>query len=158
MKNHRTVRSVAAAAVAAAVIFAANVATAADMRAVAVASGSMEPEIPRGSLCIVVGGEKTDVGDVVLYEAGKMRIIHRVVEVTGSGAYVTKGDMNDEADPTPVEPERILGSVRACIPRLGHVILLLKEPPALAAAAALMLITIAAGARRSSRNEMQKQG
>ena len=52
------------------VIFAANVATAADMRAVAVASGSMEPEIPRGSLCIVVGGEKTDVGDVVLYEEG----------------------------------------------------------------------------------------
>ena len=71
-------------------------------RLVSVVSGSMEPTIPTGSLCIVNirrPYEKVEEGDVIVYvrKYDGLRIIHRVIEVTDEGL-VTKGDHNQISD------------------------------------------------------------
>lgn len=61
-----------------------------------VASGSMEPTLPKGSLFLAFAGE-AQVGDIVVFEAQGTRIVHRVVAVR-DGRLVTQGDANLDDD------------------------------------------------------------
>lgn len=61
-----------------------------------VASGSMEPTLPKGSLFLAFAGE-AQVGDIVVFEAQGTRIVHRVVDVR-EGRLVTQGDANLDDD------------------------------------------------------------
>lgn len=84
-----------------------------------VATGSMEPTIPTGSLIIVreTDAEKIQVGDVICFYSTDPQIkgvpnTHRVVEVqqeNGSISFVTQGDAAYEPDPYAVPADRLVG-------------------------------------------------
>jgi signal peptidase len=82
-----------------------------------IASGSMEPEIPVGSLILVkrVSSEIIAVGDVVTFLATRNDTVvtHRVreVRVEESGyVFITRGDANNTDDP-PLTEDRVIGRV-----------------------------------------------
>ena len=90
-----------------------------------VVSGSMEPNIPVGS---IVYSEETDpallrTGDVIVFvdpSRGTTPITHRVVSNNPfTGNIITKGDANENEDVNPVAYENVVGVVRAHVPRIG---------------------------------------
>jgi signal peptidase len=96
---------------------------------------SMEPAIGLGSAIVVAPVQPSElrVGDVVSLRAGPERALftHRIVEVheRSSGVWVqTKGDANDEPDPTAVPASAIEGRVALTIPLAGYLIALLSIP------------------------------
>jgi len=99
-----------------------------DLEFRSVASGSMEPAIPLGSVAVVEPVDVTTVqaGDVITFRSPENPILvvtHRVVEVNGppdARLYHTKGDANDDVDLEPVPAASILGQVRLHIPYLGY--------------------------------------
>ena len=67
---------------------------------VRVLSGSMEPTFSEGSLLVVsrvASSDEVSAGDIVVYDAGRSLVAHRVVEVAGD-AFVTQGDANNVSD------------------------------------------------------------
>lgn len=123
----------------------------------AVQSGSMEPNIPTGSLIFVQAVNPSEivagpapVGDTVIYVQPGTRvsdyfiftsydplpISHRVidkVEVNGKYYFLTKGDANIYPDQSPSNPlswvpeDRIVGKVVYSIPYLGYPFLWFKN-------------------------------
>ena len=89
---------------------------------VIVVSGSMEPEIHVGSLCLIDKNDKApDMNDIVLYHTEGKDIIHRVVDITDEG-YITKGDANDVADFAPVTSSQVIGTCFFTIPYAGYAV------------------------------------
>ena len=87
-----------------------------DMNPYVVISGSMEPALPVGSVCIVDCQQRSpDEGDIISYKAGEGIVTHRVIDVTEDG-YVTKGDANDTKDPGIVKEKQIFGTCVASVP------------------------------------------
>lgn len=93
-------------------------------------SGSMQPELPAGTVVIVrpVDPSTISVGDIVTVqlESGIDTVVtHRVHEIryqlTGEVQFVTKGDANDLPDDEPRLPVQIRGEVWYHIPYLGYV-------------------------------------
>ena len=96
-----------------------------------IGSGSMEPNIPTGSIFMVksVPQDKISVDDVLTFLATDWRTVvtHRVREINeddGTYFYTTRGDANDTDDP-PVRYERVIGRVVFVIPGSDFLILLL---------------------------------
>jgi signal peptidase len=90
-------------------------------------SGSMEPAIPVGSIVVVkrVNPEDVKVGDVIAFETGESRTMHRVVEKVvenGSFHFRTKGDANEDPDPWIVKPEDVSGALLLTIPYYGYLL------------------------------------
>ena len=97
-----------------------------DINPYVIVSGSMEPELPVGSVCLVDCQQKEpEIGDIISYKAKDTIISHRVIEKTDDG-YITKGDSNSVADPGVVKPKQIFGTVICCIPKVGYVIMFLR--------------------------------
>ena len=90
-----------------------------------VISGSMEPEIPVGSLVYIrtMEPEEAQEGDVVAFYGARDSasiITHRVVENrVFMGELITKGDANREADMNPVPYENFIGRVEHSFPGAG---------------------------------------
>ena len=98
-----------------------------DMNPYVIVSGSMEPELPVGSLCMIDCQQKEpDEGDIISYKAGDSVITHRVVEVTDEG-YVTKGDANDAKDPGLVKQKQVFGTCVFNIPKAGYAVMFLRS-------------------------------
>lgn len=93
------------------------------IKPVVVVSGSMEPEIPVGSLVFIDQRDQSvDPGDVIAYRIGDTMdtiIVHRVVDQNNDGMYITKGDSNDTADPASVTKQQIVGKEIFCVPKAG---------------------------------------
>lgn len=90
------------------------------IKPVVVVSGSMEPEIPVGSLVFIDQRDQSvDPGDVIAYRIGDTMIVHRVVDQNNDGTYITKGDSNDTADPASVTKQQIVGKEIFCVPKAG---------------------------------------
>ncbi len=92
-----------------------------------VLSGSMEPEIPTGSLAYVYAGypiERIHSEDVVEYELQNgTEILHRVVEVNETEqSFKTKGDANVREDLGVVDFEQYRGKLIATVPYVGYVV------------------------------------
>jgi signal peptidase len=90
-------------------------------------SGSMEPVIPVGSIVVVkkVNPEDVKVGDVIAFETGESRTMHRVIEKVvedGSFHFRTKGDANEDPDPWVVKPEDVSGALMLTIPYYGYLL------------------------------------
>lgn len=102
--------------------------------ALAIATGSMEPNIKKGDVVIV---EKVDkiyndikVGDVIAFKHNNIVIVHRVIKKINSkyGYYFyTKGDANSNADDYKISEEMIVGIVNIKIPFIGYPTVLLSE-------------------------------
>ncbi len=87
-----------------------------------VVSGSMEPEIPVGSVIYVQDVDLTKVqeGDIIAFNDGNSVIAHRVTtNRTSLGEFVTKGDSNEIEDFDPIPYDAVIGKVQAHVPYLG---------------------------------------
>ncbi|GAA0992963.1 signal peptidase I [Subtercola frigoramans] len=99
-------------------------------QALTVLTQSMEPGLPPGTL-VVIRPENIDairVGEVLTYQIDSGRpgvVSHRVVSCTiasdGVTTFITKGDNNDVADPKPVMPVQIQGTLWYAVPWIGYV-------------------------------------
>lgn len=113
-----------------------------------VVSGSMEPEIPVGSLTFVQQSapEDTSEGDVIAFYGAleeQSIITHRVVENnTLMGELITKGDANEVNDMNPVPYRNYIGKVRLSIPALGYIAGFLAETSGKTAAALLIVFSL----------------
>jgi len=93
-----------------------------------VQSGSMEPQLPVGSVVVVVPAPTYAVGDIITFgDDTKKRIptTHRVYGIEregGSVRYLTKGDANEEADGGSIPYREVIGKVVLTVPRLGYVL------------------------------------
>jgi signal peptidase len=90
-------------------------------------SGSMEPAIPVGSIVVVkkVNPEDVKVGDVIAFETGESRTMHRVIDKVvedGSFHFKTQGDANEDPDPWIVKPEDVSGALLLTIPYYGYLL------------------------------------
>ncbi|MCR2827893.1 signal peptidase I [Microbacterium sp. zg.Y909] len=97
--------------------------------AMTVLTQSMEPGLPPGTLVVIKPTPVDDirVGDVITYQirSGDPAVVsHRVVSKTYAGGevtFMTKGDNNSAADPDPVQPAQIRGTLWYSLPLLGWV-------------------------------------
>lgn len=92
-----------------------------------VVSGSMEPEIPVGSVIYVTAATPDEIqaGEIIAFTSGDSVIAHRVVENhVVEGTFTTKGDANAENDMNDVKYAALIGRVRAHYPVLGGVMAL----------------------------------
>lgn len=105
-----------------------------------VLSGSMEPTIAVDELILVKAEDSYEVGDVVVYQTGKMLVVHRIVAMDGE-TVTTRGDANN-VDDGAIEPAQIKGKVIAHIPHVGTAVRLLKSPAATIVLIAAAVLTI----------------
>ena len=87
-----------------------------------VITGSMEPELPVGSLIYVeiVSPEEIEAEDIIAFRSEGTVITHRVLRNRlVEGEFVTKGDANAQADMNTVLYEELIGRVVYHIPVLG---------------------------------------
>ncbi|MFW6110166.1 MAG: signal peptidase I [Patescibacteria group bacterium] len=105
-----------------------------NLRAFSVESGSMEPEIRKGSIVFVRAQDNYSEGDVVTYQARgnpNNTFTHRIVEVKrdediNKTSYQTKGDANEDPDPGVVDSGRVLGKVFFTLPFFGYLVTFAK--------------------------------
>jgi signal peptidase len=92
--------------------------------AVAIATGSMSPNINRGDIVIIHKDNYGDieVGDVIAYDYHQVLVVHRVskkVKVDDGFYYYSKGDANNNEDNYIIKSDMIEGKVKFRIPYLG---------------------------------------
>lgn len=93
-----------------------------------VLSGSMEPELPVGSVILTTTHpDRIGTQDVITYRAGQQLVTHRVSRIEGESLF-TKGDANPSEDPCPVKADQIAGKVISCIPYAGYLVIWLQRP------------------------------
>ena len=101
---------------------------AAGAKPLTVLSGSMTGTYDIGDVVIVrpAATEELVVGDVITFQATSddpTLTTHRIVGLAyGSDGtrFVTQGDANDAADPSPIRPEQVMGEVWYSVPVVGH--------------------------------------
>ena len=90
-----------------------------------VLSGSMEPSIRTGSLCVVDTGYpfgQVQTGDVIAFETGTGQLVtHRVVSAL-DGYLETKGDANQVSDGFTTDEGNYRGRTIFSIPWLGYAV------------------------------------
>ncbi len=91
----------------------------------AVISGSMEPEIPVGSIVCSQKVEFADLkeNDIISYQVSSDTIVtHRIVSIDNEKKQViTKGDANNVNDANPVPSSNIIGKVVFSLPLIGYI-------------------------------------
>ncbi len=98
----------------------------------AVLTGSMEPELPVGSLVIAkpIAYEEIKVGDDITYvrDESLTVVTHRVIKIVAEDeSVVTQGIANNTPDGEVYYPN-ILGRVVFCIPLIGYFAIWLSSP------------------------------
>lgn len=94
------------------------------IKPIAIATGSMEPELHVGDVAIIKKCNPNDVEeeDIIEYKMEGYTVVHRIKEKTqknGQFTFITKGDNNDQADRYPVSQEQLIGKVIFKIRYLG---------------------------------------
>ncbi len=94
------------------------------IKPIAIATGSMEPELYVGDVAIIKKCNSNDVeeGDIIEYQMEGYTVIHRIKSKTqknGSFIFTTKGDNNNTEDSEPVSQEQLIGKVIFKIRFLG---------------------------------------
>lgn len=115
-----------------------------------VLSGSMEPEISVGDLLMIYESKNYEVGDVVVYQSGRIAVTHRIVSISGDEV-ITRGDANNAED-EPITLERIKGKVVMIIPCVGYLVNIIKTPLGTFSIIALAVLLL----ERSFRVEKEK--
>ncbi len=92
--------------------------------AIAIATGSMEPNINKGDIVIVdQKAKKYKLKDVIAVKKDNVIIVHRlakVVKISDSYFYYTKGDANNNMDDFVIEEDMIIGKVKFRLPFVGY--------------------------------------
>lgn len=92
-------------------------------------TGSMEPELPAGSVVVVDPYEKPKLGDIFAYEGHGSTVIHRIIGIE-NGSYIFQGDANPSPDGAAVEESRLIGKVVARIRFLAPALRTIHSYPA----------------------------
>lgn len=109
-----------------------------------VETGSMEPNVPTGSLVVIHKTDEYSVGDVITYEDYRgMSITHRIKSIE-NGIVITKGDSNELSD-MPFTEDAIVGKVEIVVPKLGSIIKILKTPWVVTALVGTVVLVIVWG-------------
>ena len=91
---------------------------------IAVASGSMNPNIKVGDIVVVDQRfDEININDVIAYKKDQVIIVHRVVKKINykdEYLYYTKGDANNNIDDFVIEKDMIVGKVTTKIPYIGY--------------------------------------
>ena len=106
--------------------------------ATVVLSGSMEPTLSTGDLLIIAKQDSYQVDDVVVFQANRMAVVHRIMElydqpVQGEDGEeiqqmaITQGDANNTPD-DPIQVGQIKGTVVFRLPIVGYLINMIKTP------------------------------
>ena len=99
--------------------------------AIAVASGSMEPNISKGDVVIVDKKiNKINVGDVLAYKHDGKVVVHRIYKIVNSNSenfIYTKGDANNDYDKYTITKDMFIGIVKLKIPAIGYPTVLINE-------------------------------
>ena len=110
-----------------------------------VMSGSMEPAVSTGSLCLVdtrASFSEVRGGEVIAFEtAGGMLVVHRAVRV-GTDRIETRGDANPVPDGPAVTADNFRGILLFSIPHLGYLYHAMGTGPGKALCAALILAVL----------------
>jgi signal peptidase len=123
--------------------------------------GSMGSAVPRGSIAFeeVVPTGEIEVGDVITYTPPRASrpVTHRVVEITGRGAYRTKGDANPAADPwTFTLKHRHQARVAFHVPLAGYLLEALEARAIRVAVIGFPALLIALAAFAEARNSRRE--
>ena len=131
-----------------------------------VLSGSMEPEIRTGSICLIDTGyryEELKVGDVIAFTNGRISVTHRVHEIR-DGLIQTKGDANESPDHYFIGEGNYIGKYAWSVPYAGYAVSWLQTKRGMILTVtgmiALMLLDALVGAVYEERkvNTMFSQG
>ena len=122
--------------------------------AAVVLSGSMEPALSVGDLVIVAESNSYLVGDMVVYQDGRMAVTHRIVSITDSEV-ITKGDANNTED-SPITLAQLKGKVVLAIPLVGYVINAVKTPIGTLCVIALAVFLLERSFRAEKQQDEQK--
>lgn len=116
------------------------------MKTFAVLSGSMEPEIPVGSIVVTkdIEPEKITAGQIITYSLdGDTMVTHRVVKNDKIKKQLTmKGDANMVEDGEPISYDRVVGHAVSKLPYAGYVVIYIKTPLGIACICGLLFILI----------------
>jgi signal peptidase len=121
-----------------------------------VTSGSMSPTFDAGAVVVAapVDPESLKVGDIVTYDISSGTTTHRIVERRVAHnpdatelAFTTRGDANEEADPSTLDPRNVVGKAKFAVPTLGYVVSIVRTPVG-AGVIALLLVAFLLGGRR----------
>lgn len=96
-----------------------------------VTSGSMEPELPVGSVVYVehVKPESVQPGNIIAFYVDATVVTHRVVENRFvEGEFVTKGDANESTDFRNTRYRDFIGVVKYHFPFLGNYLMIYSNP------------------------------
>ncbi|MBQ3855957.1 MAG: signal peptidase I [Ruminococcus sp.] len=119
----------------------------AGIRAYVVKTGSMEPAIMTGSICLVDQKAKVSdikTGDIITFRISERTVVtHRAVRIR-DGMIYTKGDANNIEDEEAVTSEELVGKCILSIKGAGKVLKALRSPFGIVSAAMLIVILIAA--------------
>lgn len=116
---------------------------------VVVLSGSMEPTYPVGSVIYYrqAAFDEIAAGDPITFRAGEdgALVTHRVAEkLEASQEFVTKGDANETADPSPVSYASVVGkALELKIPYAGYFVTFGKRPAVIAVMALILIMGMA---------------
>lgn len=95
-----------------------------------VMSGSMEPAIHTGSMCVVNTQKKyQDIveGEVIaFYNMQKVAVTHRAIRITDRGIE-TKGDNNQVSDGITVTEDNYIGETVFHIPKIGYLLYFVQK-------------------------------
>ena len=117
------------------------------IRPYVVLTGSMAPQIPVGSVCLVnqrCGTEGIQSGDVITFcDHGGAVVTHRAVRIQ-DGCIYTMGDANQVEDETAVTAENFIGKCVLSIPKIGFIVRFIRSPLGNVTAAAFITLLILA--------------
>lgn len=95
--------------------------------AVAIASGSMQPNINKGDVVVIekIDGayDKLQEGQVIAYKHDGITVVHRLVKIIKIGEnyyFYTKGDANADIDQYQIEQDWVEGIVNLRLPVIGY--------------------------------------
>ena len=100
------------------------------VRSFTVASGSMAPALPVGSVIYTIKQPNYSLGQVVAVQENGVTVTHRINKTLGSNndSFELKGDANKDPDSKPVLLSQIIGKEFLMIPFIGKLSVLMKTP------------------------------
>ena len=122
-----------------------------------VQSGSMEPEIPTYSMCLISTRYDYDTlteGDVIVYDRpyDHMQVVHRIIAVLPDGI-ITKGDANPVDDGILLTEGDIYGIYLGHIPGVGRLANIIRSPVGIVVILAIVVLLLVSDARPQKRSK-----
>ena len=107
-----------------------------------------------GDLLIISRQDAYQVGDIVVYQSGRIAVTHRIVSIS-EDEVITRGDANNAED-DPIPPERIKGEVVLIIPCVGYLVNIIKTPLVTLAIIALAVFLMECSFRIEKEKDKQR--